>query len=58
VEKAAGLLTESKATLNEIAEACGFEDQSWFSKIFKNYMGLSPGRYREQGGTNPEQYTG
>ncbi|MDR2607688.1 MAG: PocR ligand-binding domain-containing protein, partial [Treponema sp.] len=31
VEKAAGLLTESKATLNEIAEACGFEDQSWFS---------------------------
>jgi AraC-like DNA-binding protein/ligand-binding sensor protein len=58
VEKAAGLLTESKATLNEIAEACGFEDQSWFSKIFKNYMGVSPGRYREQGGTNPEQYTG
>jgi AraC-like DNA-binding protein/ligand-binding sensor protein len=58
VEKAAGLLTESKATLNEIAEACGFEDQSWFSKIFKNYMGLSPGRYREQGGTDPGHYTG
>jgi AraC-like DNA-binding protein len=58
VEKAAGLLTESKFTLNEIAEACGFEDQSWFSKIFKNYMGVSPGRYREQGGTNPEHYPG
>jgi AraC-like DNA-binding protein len=57
VEKAAGLLTEGKAALNEIAEACGFEDQSWFSKIFKNYMGTSPGRYREQGGT-PEHYTG
>jgi AraC-like DNA-binding protein len=56
VEKAAGLLTEGKAALNEIAEACGFEDQSWFSKIFKNYMGTSPGRYREQGGTNPEHY--
>jgi AraC-like DNA-binding protein/ligand-binding sensor protein len=56
VEKAAGLLTESKAALNEIAEACGFEDQSWFSKIFKNYMGISPGRYREQGGANPEHY--
>jgi AraC-like DNA-binding protein len=55
VEKAAGLLTEGKAALNEIAEACGFEDQSWFSKIFKNYMGTSPGRYREQGG-NPEHY--
>jgi AraC-like DNA-binding protein len=58
VEKAAGLLTEGKAALNEIAEACGFEDQSWFSKIFKNYMGISPGRYREQGGTNHEHYTG
>jgi AraC-like DNA-binding protein/ligand-binding sensor protein len=57
VEKAAGLLTESKAALNEIAEACGFEDQSWFSKIFKNYMGISPGRYREQGGASPEHYT-
>jgi AraC-like DNA-binding protein/ligand-binding sensor protein len=56
VEKAAGLLTEGKAALNQIAEACGFEDQSWFSKIFKNYMGISPGRYREQGGANPEQY--
>jgi AraC-like DNA-binding protein/ligand-binding sensor protein len=54
VEKAAAMLTESAATLNEIAEACGFEDQSWFSKIFKNYMGLSPGRYREQGGASPE----
>jgi AraC-like DNA-binding protein/ligand-binding sensor protein len=57
VEKAAGLLTEGKAALNKIAEACGFEDQSWFSKIFKNYMGISPGRYREQGGASPEQYT-
>jgi AraC-like DNA-binding protein len=56
VEKAAGMLTEGKAALHQIAEACGFEDQSWFSKIFKNYMGISPGRYREQGG-NPEHYT-
>jgi AraC-like DNA-binding protein/ligand-binding sensor protein len=57
VEKAAGMLTESKIPLTKIAEACGFEDQSWFSKIFKNYMGVSPGRYREQGGTSPEHYT-
>jgi AraC-like DNA-binding protein/ligand-binding sensor protein len=52
VEKACIMLLETKATLNEISESCGFEDQSWFSKIFKNYTGYSPGKYREQGGIN------
>jgi AraC-like DNA-binding protein len=41
---------ETELTLSEIAAACGFEDQSWFSKIFKNFTGLSPGKYREKGG--------
>ena len=54
VEKAAALLTETGKPLNEIARLCGFEDQSWFSKIFKNYAGISPGKYRENGGGTPE----
>jgi AraC-like DNA-binding protein/ligand-binding sensor protein len=49
VDKAATLLTESDLSLNEIARLCGFEDQSWFSKIFKRYIGVSPGKYRDQG---------
>jgi AraC-like DNA-binding protein/ligand-binding sensor protein len=49
VEKAAGLLEETGFSLAKIAEACGFEDQNWFSKIFKSRMGLSPGKFREQG---------
>jgi YesN/AraC family two-component response regulator len=49
VEKATALLTESNLSLNEIALACGFEDQSWFSKIFKSHTGISPGKFREQG---------
>jgi len=49
VEKAASLLTDSGKTLHEIALLCGFEDQSWFSKIFKSFSGLSPGKYREHG---------
>jgi AraC-like DNA-binding protein/ligand-binding sensor protein len=49
VERAATMLIESDMSLNKIAEACGFEDQSWFSKIFKSYTGKSPGKYREQG---------
>jgi AraC-like DNA-binding protein/ligand-binding sensor protein len=50
VEKACRLLVESSLTLSEIAGSCGFEDQSWFSKIFKNFTGISPGKYRLQGG--------
>jgi AraC-like DNA-binding protein/ligand-binding sensor protein len=50
VEKAGKLLLETNLSLSEIAGACCFEDQSWFSKIFKNYTGLSPGKYRSQGG--------
>jgi YesN/AraC family two-component response regulator len=50
VEKASAMLTESSLALSEIAGACGFEDQSWFSKIFKTYTGISPGKYRETGG--------
>jgi AraC-like DNA-binding protein/ligand-binding sensor protein len=49
VERAATMLIESDMSLNKIAEVCGFEDQSWFSKIFKSYTGKSPGKYREQG---------
>jgi len=50
VERAAALLAETGKPLNEIAKLCGFEDQSWFSKIFKSFAGISPGRFRENGG--------
>jgi AraC-like DNA-binding protein/ligand-binding sensor protein len=52
VEKACLMLIETNSSLNNISESCGFEDQSWFSKIFKSYTGYSPGKYREQGGIN------
>jgi AraC-like DNA-binding protein len=46
VEKARHMLAETDLTLSEIASSCGFEDQSWFSKIFKSFTGISPGKYR------------
>jgi AraC-like DNA-binding protein/ligand-binding sensor protein len=52
IEKAATMLTETDKTINEITEECGFGDQSWFSKIFKGFMGLSPGKYRENGSSH------
>ena len=49
VEKSAALLAETGKTLSEIAASCGFDDQSWFSKIFKRYKGISPGKFRKTG---------
>jgi AraC-like DNA-binding protein len=51
VEKASKMLLETNFTLSEISSLCCFEDQSWFSKIFKSFTGISPGKYRSQGGT-------
>jgi YesN/AraC family two-component response regulator len=48
VEKAAAMLVATNKPISGVAAACGFEDQSWFSKIFKNNTGLTPGKYREQ----------
>jgi YesN/AraC family two-component response regulator len=51
VEKAAKLLLETDLSLSDISAACCFEDQSWFSKIFKAFTGISPGKYRSRSGT-------
>ena len=50
VEKASKMLLETDSPLSEISSACCFEDQSWFTKIFKAFTGISPGKYRNQGG--------
>jgi AraC-like DNA-binding protein len=50
VEMAGKMLLETSLPLNEIACECCFDDQSWFSKIFKSFTGISPGKYRSQGG--------
>ncbi|GHT63420.1 hypothetical protein FACS1894110_01200 [Spirochaetia bacterium] len=50
VEKARRMLLDTELSLSEIAGSCGFEDQSWFSKIFKAFTGVSPGKYRSRNG--------
>ena len=32
----------------EIACAVGFDDQSYFTRIFKKQTSMAPGKYREQ----------
>jgi len=58
VEKAATMLVTTDLPISEVARTCGFEDQSWFSKIFKNNTSLTPGKYRERGMTASGLYAG
>lgn len=39
-------LLQGSASIKEIAEATGFSDQNYFSKVFFKQVGISPSRYR------------
>ena len=47
VEKSKILLRDHSLSLAGIANLVGFDDQSYFSKVFKSATGMTPGRYRE-----------
>ena len=47
IEKAKELLTLSDMNISEISDALGFTDVSYFSRIFKNYTGMSPKHYSQ-----------
>ena len=47
VERAANLLTYSDESLGRIAEYVNFPSQSYFGKVFKQYMHETPKEYRE-----------
>ena len=38
--------TKALFQITEAAHACGFEDQSYFCKVFKRIVGLTPGKFR------------
>lgn len=46
IEESKRLLTNSSYSIVDIAIAVGFEDQSYFSKVFKKYTGITPKQYR------------
>ncbi len=46
IEKSKALLCETPLSLLDIALLCGFEDQSYFSKVFKAMEGIAPKDYR------------
>lgn len=48
VEHCKRLLAGENLRLADIAVMAGFEDQSYFTKVFKRVTGMSPKRYREK----------
>lgn len=50
IDKAKLMLLDKDCALVDVASLCGFEDQSYFTKVFKKLVGVSPKRYRESRG--------
>ncbi len=50
VDLACELLLHSESTLADIADRCGFCDQSYFTRVFRDVKGMTPRQFREQGG--------
>ena len=45
VERAKEMLATNMFTLSDIAIACGFRNVYYFSRVFKEFTGVSPGKY-------------
>ena len=50
INRARKLLAETDKTISDIAEECGFYDQSHFTRAFLRERGVTPGAYRRQHG--------
>lgn len=48
IERAQDLMSDDDGKLCHIALACGFADQSHFTRTFTNLMGCSPARWRRR----------
>ncbi len=50
VEAAARMLRETNDSIEEVAAATGFPNRYYFSRVFKQHVGIGPGEYRRTGG--------
>lgn len=46
IERAKLMMASARARLTDIAQACGFSDQSHLNRCFRRVVGMSPGRWR------------
>jgi len=48
IQEAKRLLVTTRLSINEISEAVGYQTTKYFIKIFKEYVGVTPAKYRKQ----------
>jgi len=48
LDHAARLLETGRLTVKQVAHACGFSDQNYFSRFFRKHWGVSPQAFRKQ----------
>lgn len=48
IQRACQFLDNSELRIGEVSEKVGYEDNFYFSRIFKKIMGVSPVKYRKQ----------
>ena len=48
VDQAAIMLLETSLPVTQIAQRCGYTSDASFIRVFKQYRGMTPGRFREE----------
>ncbi len=48
IDRACFEMTVNKMNVTDAAYECGFNELSYFSKIFKKYKGVTPGKYKQR----------
>lgn len=47
IQQAAQSLLNTNSKISQVAEACGFQDMSYFTRAFREQMGCAPSEYRK-----------
>ena len=58
IEYAAHLLRSDEQPILDVANACGFDNSSYFYRLFQNQYGTTPRRYRLENQRDPFQMSG
>lgn len=54
LKQAAGLIRNSEVTITHVAFEVGFNNLSYFARMFKDYYGKTPSAYALEKSTNPD----
>ena len=55
MQQAKNLLEQGRMKIVDVGKACGYPNQSYFNRLFRNRFGVTPKQYREQSGQQAEE---